>query len=467
MSNNDPNTKAEQHTGYDFESGVLERVREWVDVFPWIRLGRTLRIAGSPPMLMLVAFGLAIWSFGMNLLGPANLVEPSISSEGIPFYQGPEYLADLFFVSIISRWGSPFAVSDLLNQLVRFGWTMLVWLPVALFLLRQGALLTSARPLMGFMPTIRLSLDRSPKSALLSIVPMLCIAVIAASIVVAGWISRIANFLDPATSLIVALVAIPCGVLAFGAYVAVPIGWAAMINEERPDPLDSLSRGYEYLYRRPLSCVLYAMVSAIILSVAVLLALGVSIAGQQVVGMALGVAGSSESVETSAIGILQALPQVVGIAMFWGLIGGSYLLLRKDAGGQEVEDIWRPPSPSLVPLPELKTQSSPSSPTESTMSSSSTPADSEATSSQIDNLDQEKLVEVATRPTETEATILVSVLKDAGIKAVAMGGFTAGFRAEAPGWVSVKTFEKDAQRAKQVLSELKMHPAEWPDEDVD
>ena len=71
------------------------------------------------------------------------------------------------------------------------------------------------------------------------------------------------------------------------------------------------------------------------------------------------------------------------------------------------------------------------------------------------NLDNAKLVTVAERSTESAATILVSILKDAGIRAVATGGFTAGFRAEAPGLVSVQTLEEDAERAKQVIAEVK------------
>ena len=59
------------------------------------------------------------------------------------------------------------------------------------------------------------------------------------------------------TAAIAALLAIPCGVLVFGANFAVPLGWAAMAVEREPDPLDALSRGYEYLYRRPLQLVMY------------------------------------------------------------------------------------------------------------------------------------------------------------------------------------------------------------------
>ncbi len=70
-------------------------------------------------------------------------------------------------------------------------------------------------------------------------------------------------------------------------------------------------------------------------------------------------------------------------------------------------------------------------------------------------LNEEKLVTVAERSTEVAAAILVSVLQDEGIKAVAIGGFTAGFRAEAPGTVRVQTLASEAERAKQIISELK------------
>ena len=72
--------------------------------------------------------------------------------------------------------------------------------------------------------------------------------------------------------------------------------------------------------------------------------------------------------------------------------------------------------------------------------------------------DDAKLVTVAERDLESAALILVSVLKDAGIRAIATGGFTAGFRAEAPGVVKVQTFEVDAERARQVISEIRELP---------
>jgi len=80
------------------------------------------------------------------------------------------------------------------------------------------------------------------------------------------------------------------------------------------------------------------------------------------------------------------------------------------------------------------------------------------------NLDDAKLVTVAKRSSEVAASILVSVLQDEGIKAIATGGFTAGFRAEAPGLVRVQTFESDAERARQIISELESQSAKATEE---
>jgi Putative prokaryotic signal transducing protein len=85
------------------------------------------------------------------------------------------------------------------------------------------------------------------------------------------------------------------------------------------------------------------------------------------------------------------------------------------------------------------------------------------------NLDDENLVKLTTVPGEFEATAIVSALEAEGIKARTVGGFTAGFRAEAPGGVSVVVLEDDLPRAKQIFADLKAHGAgiDWSQVDVD
>ena len=54
-------------------------------------------------------------------------------------------------------------------------------------------------------------------------------------------------------------------------------------------------------------------------------------------------------------------------------------------------------------------------------------------------------------PTELEASVIVSLLEDHGIKAKAVGGYTSGFKAEAPGLVDVVVMNDDLEQASAVL----------------
>lgn len=74
---------------------------------------------------------------------------------------------------------------------------------------------------------------------------------------------------------------------------------------------------------------------------------------------------------------------------------------------------------------------------------------------EMSELNNAKLVTVAEFTSEEEAAILVSRLHDAGIRAVATGGFTAAFRAEAPGMVQVQTIDADEPAARRILEQIR------------
>jgi hypothetical protein len=67
-----------------------------------------------------------------------------------------------------------------------------------------------------------------------------------------------------------------------------------------------------------------------------------------------------------------------------------------------------------------------------------------------------------------EAGIVVAALEENGIRAIATGAATAGFRAEAPGWVHVLVADEDLPRAVTLLDEFDRAPAEidWSQVDV-
>jgi hypothetical protein len=70
--------------------------------------------------------------------------------------------------------------------------------------------------------------------------------------------------------------------------------------------------------------------------------------------------------------------------------------------------------------------------------------------------DEHDALEVAIQvPTEAEAGMIVQFLADREIDARAVGGFTSGFRAEAPGWCSVLVNRGNLDRAKRALAEVR------------
>jgi hypothetical protein len=77
--------------------------------------------------------------------------------------------------------------------------------------------------------------------------------------------------------------------------------------------------------------------------------------------------------------------------------------------------------------------------------------------------------EVLTRvSSEIAAAAIVTALAARDIKASTAGCFTAGFRAEAPGDVSVIVRHKDLNHAKQALAEIEQdqNDVDWSQVDV-
>ena len=82
--------------------------------------------------------------------------------------------------------------------------------------------------------------------------------------------------------------------------------------------------------------------------------------------------------------------------------------------------------------------------------------------------DIKHLVKLVAFPTDVGAAPVVSALQEAGISAIATGGFTAEFMAEAPGEVQVLVAERDLPKAKEILNVLReeMDHIDWSQVDV-
>ncbi|MCO8124308.1 hypothetical protein NHH03_21385 [Stieleria sp. TO1_6] len=333
---------SEIHSGYEFEDGMFSRMRSWVDVAPWIRLGRVCRILASPSNVGLVFLGVIltvmVLGWGLGVFAQRARLTPLMTDM--------QQLAGL----VIGQ--------SVLKSLFAVGFLVLLWTPIVQFVCRSGASLTAGMTLPDNRSSGQIVRTRCWWSYLVPIVPWLCLLTFALLLFLVRIPSLLVNV--PLLSILsggcIGLLAIPAGVLGFGALFAIPLGLAAMVNEPDPDPIDSLSRGYEYLFRRPLSVVWYGLVSGVLIYLSGYLLGGVCAMALLVVGLIGGVGGADPRLIASAATVVGWLLTAWQLTFAFGLLGGVYLLLRRDAGGQEVEDLWLPPQPATKPLPSLPKQ---------------------------------------------------------------------------------------------------------------
>lgn len=317
-------------------------MRSWEDLAPWIRLTRVLRLLASP-----IHIGLVAIAWGLTLQMIAYAVEGELPVPKLVQWQTPlEFLTRL----VRSSGGGP---TSLLLGLI-----LLVWTPVIQFSARAGAALTAGKPLPVHKATRQLVQSRIWKSYLVPIVPCLCILAFAVLVFLVRVPSLVVDVpaISMVTGWLIGIGSIPIGVLGFGALFAIPLGLVAMASEPDPDPIDSLSRGYEYLYRRPLAVIWYLIVCAALIYLTSVLVGGiVAAASLAASAIVLSIAGN-EAQLFAAENALEIIFNAWIMTFAFGLLGGVYLLLRGDAGGQDIDDFWTPPGPPAKPLPELPQQ---------------------------------------------------------------------------------------------------------------
>lgn len=323
---------------------MFARVRSWVDIAPWIRLTRTLRILSSPSYVSA--------TFLLCLL--LRLAGVSVK----------ETWARYSFASLMpsnTEWTARFVngrfdvtVGEILTILLV---PMFVLVSVFVFqvVARAGVMLTAGHDLPAASESIRLIATRFLKSLVLVFVPFACVTVFAGLaflVRLPGWFTE-DSWWNSLIGGLFALACVPLGLLGFGALFAIPLGLVAMVSEPDPDPIDSLSRGYEYLYRRPLHLVFYASVSSAILYVASFVLGGIcaTIEGFSAWMATLVFERSGEQLGISATVLTLFESWLLTLAI--SLIAGSYLLLRYNAGGQEVEEVFHSTPPADQPLPQL------------------------------------------------------------------------------------------------------------------
>lgn len=223
----------------------------------------------------------------------------------------------------------------LLKQLVVY----LLWLVPIGLVLRASITSCAQRRDTSRPDSLRLLRARGVAMVSVVLIPLLAVVFVVAVFWLIGYLARLAPTVADVLMLVCTPLMIAAGVLAIGSLFAVPLAWASLLTEDDCDTFDALSRGYEYTLRRLVPLAIYVLAAWGIHWVAFRLIEAVCRAGWNIAERLFAVAADGRSLPGITQAFVLHLPQVFAVVLLWALIGGIYLLLRRDANDQEIEDI--------------------------------------------------------------------------------------------------------------------------------
>jgi len=397
----------------DENSGTVRSVA-WSEIFPWLVIFRSFRLAIDPRALPMAAAGLLLMIIGWWVCGQLFIENPSATWVG-PILASPWEAATDRVVQDTPAWpkignltgveswpSAPRPLDPLfgtwadlsqplwnafylaqtvpgLAMLALSGlWALAVWSLFGGAISRIVAVQVASDERVGWVAALRYAVSKWRAYFAAPLFPVLGIVLVAIPLAIAGLLLR-ADF----GLLIVGVLAWPfllvggliMGMLLLGLVFGWPLMWGT-ISAEGTDSFDALSRSYAYVFQRPLRYLFYAVVAALFGLLGWLL---VSNFAAAVVGLTYWAAswGSSSPrmAEIMAGGDLSGIGRTGAVMIdFWSgcvkLLAASYLysyfwtattiiyfLLRRDVDATEMDEVFldADESEQTHPLPPIKT----------------------------------------------------------------------------------------------------------------
>lgn len=377
----------------------------WTAVFPWLILARAARVALMLRVIVLALLGVAATHGGWLLIESSPLgnramrelrVEPQAwtysprqldrhDSSGAPtvvveanWTYGPLCSAWRW---IVQPFGQLIQARDwqAWSALALAGlWTLTVWALFGGAIARIAGVYLTYGETLGPVAALRSSARKWPSTVGAPLLVVLAIAFLALPLVLAGLLLRfdlMALLLGLAW--IVALIGgAAVAILAVG----LTIGWPLMFSTvavERTDAFDAISRGFAYVYQRPLHLLFYFIVASLLgilaqgavdlaaMATTTATEFAVSVgAGQGRLGD-LGADGNGVSHEVSDVGaigataiqfwtnVVRAAAAYFPLAYFWPASTAIYLLLRRGIDTTEMTEVAFDEGEPKAGLPRL------------------------------------------------------------------------------------------------------------------
>jgi hypothetical protein len=276
------------------------KVREvaWFELFSWLMLTRSVRIALLARVLILGALGLILTALGWWLISwifsgstDQDLIQRWYNDSPLWLWESPEFKVPLAVDSAedILNWATtdlhktplelwlyitrPFIemfradVSwlEFLFLLLCGIWELFVWGLIGGAITRIAALKFTRDEAPGLVAALRHAASKMPSYSLPPLVALGGAAVFAVQLALLGLLMNwnVIAFLAALAWPFVLMLGLLMAILLIGALIGWPLMWAT-ISVEGTDAFDALSRSYAYTYQRPWRLLWYVLVVAVL-----------------------------------------------------------------------------------------------------------------------------------------------------------------------------------------------------------
>lgn len=372
----------------------------WSDALPWWILFRAAAWAFTPTVVLLATAGLlatwAGWSLAdrLNLAGATGLapqIDPAALGDGLamPLPASPSLPAPSAAAMPQARgmlgWlpeplrqamrlaATPFSpsasMSDLAGALARLGWFVIVWSIFATAITRHVALKLVGEESLGLFRGLDYGVKKWPAAFNAAAFVLLGVAVLSLPAAALGLAMRTEWGLAGVALIwpVVLAGAVVLAIMSIGLVAGWPL-MAANVGVERGDAFQAISTAFSYVFQRPLHYAFYLVVAGIVLVPSLFVAGLFSDATAAIAFWAaswgMGHARTAELL--GGLETLAALPAAdaatanaswglrgldfwhrcltsllggFGWGYFWSVITATYLLLRRDVDGTEMDEI--------------------------------------------------------------------------------------------------------------------------------
>lgn len=404
------------------EDRTVIRSISWRDLFPWLILLRTFRIAVSPQLLVAATAATLLTSLGWWISGwvflhhydeaakewvvqGPKVMETSLERQmpaavqeylpgaptGLfePFYRLAEPVRQLF------SWRLSFVET----AYYVFGslWALAAWSLAGGYITRHAVVELATESSPGLKGPATFALRRYLWYLLTPLYPLLGIVLIGAVIALVGLPMRFAPGLGTILAgllwIFVVLGSLAAVWLIVGLLFGWPLMWPAVSAERDGDPFEAFSRSFSYVYGAPLHYLFYVVVAALFGAVCLAVVVGVGTLVTEFGFWALAWGGGSENVERTrtlvelvlanqdrelsseanktwvfgatimalVVGLVRAVVRGYTFSFFWCVASAIYLLLRRDVDEQEMDEVYQEPRP-VTPAPATTASPAPQQP---------------------------------------------------------------------------------------------------------